>query len=568
MNTVDSELSFLWESLDAYESGYSSELRGRRQAQQEALEERWKRVQMEVAMKALQRDKDALWEENLELQRRLDEQEGHLMQLHRKLDKTQTSVPVQLERSSPCGTSNEESIFEPTACAVNYFADAIDHQRELYNNLKRQHDRLQSHLRTKEAALINAEEENKLVRDELLALQKHIKSHESEAESLLSSGFLNKHRNPVATLQEYTREHASSENLISSLNESHPLDILRHRLLNIDGITFELFCCSLFLSIGYSVKHCGGPNDLGIDFELKEKDTQKTWRGVGQCKRYNRKISSQDIREFTGSMLSYGCHTGYFLTTSTFTRDALQAKQKAVDKNISIELWDINDICTIISNQDKVNMLLHELDSHTNFLKSRRGIESCSNNRINDQTQNDAKLDDICSMMSDLRLPSSNLLENCDHNASPAKMIKLEGNKENHESTPQKQNQVSDSEMSFKRQLSGQLMMSPPSTPCTVSRLQSNAFRDTPSRESDMWLEEEVDALKMLIKEFKSDESGKVSWSKMEQWLRCNEEKRSSDSEHGGNSYVRCALRPVHFDKEKLRCRWKNECKKVKQVSN
>ena len=95
--------------------------------------------------------------------------------------------------------------------------------------------------------------------------------------------------------------------------------------------------------------------------------------GVGQCKRYNRKIGSHEIREFAGSMVSDGCHTGYFLTTSRFTRDAKLARNKAEEKFIMIELWDIDVICDKVRQGGCAKILLKELDNFSALDTSKSG---------------------------------------------------------------------------------------------------------------------------------------------------------------------------------------------------
>jgi hypothetical protein len=78
----------------------------------------------------------------------------------------------------------------------------------------------------------------------------------------------------------------------------------------------------------------------------------------------------------------------------------------------------------------------------------------------------------------------------------------------------------------------------------------------------ETWRPEEVEALASLAPRFREG-GGSISWIQMEHWLRENEEKKTTDA----NNWEPCALRSVHFEKGKLRSRWKNDTKKLKQMS-
>lgn len=140
-----------------------------------------------------------------------------------------------------------------------------------------------------------------------------------------------------------------SENILQSFDKSSDCLVLRHKLLNLpkDGFAFEQFCCSLFRHMGYRVQHRGMSGDNGIDFDLRSgQKGQALWRAVGQCKNYpTRKITAMDIREFLGAMWPERVHTGYYLTSSCFTCNALETAASLKEQHISVELWDIDEIC-------------------------------------------------------------------------------------------------------------------------------------------------------------------------------------------------------------------------------
>jgi hypothetical protein len=161
---------------------------------------------------------------------------------------------------------------------------------------------------------------------------------------------------PVASLLsdlDYThRQHTDivvSENILQSFDMSSDPLILRHMLLNLpkDGCAFENFCCSLFRHLGYRVQHRGMSGDNGIDFDLKSNQKGQTlWKAVGQCKNYpTRKITAMDIREFLGAMWPEQAHCGFYLTTSSFTLNAVETAASLKKQHISVELWDVDEIC-------------------------------------------------------------------------------------------------------------------------------------------------------------------------------------------------------------------------------
>ncbi|MGB8131223.1 MAG: restriction endonuclease [Candidatus Angelobacter sp.] len=88
-----------------------------------------------------------------------------------------------------------------------------------------------------------------------------------------------------------------------------------HRLT---GPQFESLIASLFRKDGYTVRHCGGTGDEGIDLVLvmgEEKD-------VVQCKRWKGGIGSAVVREFYGSLMHAVARHGFIITTASFSESA------------------------------------------------------------------------------------------------------------------------------------------------------------------------------------------------------------------------------------------------------
>jgi len=84
------------------------------------------------------------------------------------------------------------------------------------------------------------------------------------------------------------------------------------------GLQFEELIASLFRKDGYTVRHCGGTGDEGIDLVLvmgQEKD-------VVQCKRWKNGIGSPILREFYGALMHAGARHGFIITTASFSQSA------------------------------------------------------------------------------------------------------------------------------------------------------------------------------------------------------------------------------------------------------
>jgi HJR/Mrr/RecB family endonuclease len=121
------------------------------------------------------------------------------------------------------------------------------------------------------------------------------------------------------------------------------LQQIYHQIINfpLNGALFESFIALLFQCHGYRPSLRSHSYDNGIDIDLTYADPMKIWKGVVQCKQYTYKIGSHLIREFIGSMLNDGCHSGYVVTTSYYTREAYKTAEVWRQKGNQIELWDM-----------------------------------------------------------------------------------------------------------------------------------------------------------------------------------------------------------------------------------
>ena len=94
-----------------------------------------------------------------------------------------------------------------------------------------------------------------------------------------------------------------------------------HDLVEMPPADFERHIAYIFQEMGYNASVVGGSGDGGIDV-IASKDGEKT---VVQCKRYaiDRTISSPELRNFIGAMTVSQATKGYFVTTASFTKPAM-----------------------------------------------------------------------------------------------------------------------------------------------------------------------------------------------------------------------------------------------------
>ncbi len=114
------------------------------------------------------------------------------------------------------------------------------------------------------------------------------------------------------------------------------------RLRSMSPKEFEHAIADLLVSLGYKdVKVVGGSGDLAVDITAR-KDKYKV---VVQCKRYtSKKVGSPELQMFIGMMLTeYKADKGIFVTTSSFTRDAVRLAERH-----RVELWDGNRLADML----------------------------------------------------------------------------------------------------------------------------------------------------------------------------------------------------------------------------
>jgi restriction system protein len=100
-------------------------------------------------------------------------------------------------------------------------------------------------------------------------------------------------------------------------------DILINQMKQLSPDAFERLCQRILRESGFiQVEVTGRSGDGGIDGRgILQIGGLITFRVIFQCKRYNRNVTSQEIREFKGTMVGRA-EKGLFMTTGAFTRDA------------------------------------------------------------------------------------------------------------------------------------------------------------------------------------------------------------------------------------------------------
>jgi len=119
-----------------------------------------------------------------------------------------------------------------------------------------------------------------------------------------------------------------------------------------------------FEDAGYAI---GKSGDGGIDGIIKE-DRLGLDEIYVQAKRWEGVVGSKEIRNFVGALAGQKASKGVFITTSSFTKDALSYVQAVTSKVILVDgqqlaqlMIDVRDWCFVgeeLSNQTRGSRLL------------------------------------------------------------------------------------------------------------------------------------------------------------------------------------------------------------------
>jgi restriction system protein len=102
------------------------------------------------------------------------------------------------------------------------------------------------------------------------------------------------------------------------------------RLYDLSPREFEQYVARLFRHKGYRVKLRGRSGDQGVDLELAQHDGR---RAVVQCKRYQRTIGPDVVRDLYGTMMHEGVAHAFLVTTADISE---ASRQWAAGKPITL----------------------------------------------------------------------------------------------------------------------------------------------------------------------------------------------------------------------------------------
>lgn len=137
--------------------------------------------------------------------------------------------------------------------------------------------------------------------------------------------------------------HETPEEIIESLNNRITEKVsqdLKRSLKNIHPNRFEELVVDLLLKMGYgnlregAGRVTGGPNDQGID-GIIDQDRLGLDKIYIQAKRWQGAVGSKEIQGFVGALVKHHSDKGVFITTSTFTKEAISFARD-IGKNISL----------------------------------------------------------------------------------------------------------------------------------------------------------------------------------------------------------------------------------------
>ncbi len=125
---------------------------------------------------------------------------------------------------------------------------------------------------------------------------------------------------------------------------------------------FEQLCSAYFTQQGVKNALTGLGADGGIDIRIFDEQTSNVI-SIVQCKRFNNPVSVKLIREFYGVMSSQGISNGFFITTSTFHKNAVEFAS-----NLNVELIDGKELLKRFAQLPlEAQTKLYELATHGDY---------------------------------------------------------------------------------------------------------------------------------------------------------------------------------------------------------
>ena len=152
--------------------------------------------------------------------------------------------------------------------------------------------------------------------------------------------------NDVIAMLEETGAAGASEGISRA-----PLNI--EDLLKLDPYQFEDLILELFRSLGYRAEVTKRTSDGGIDIVARHKPPglSTELKIVIQCKRWkpDRKIGAREVRELADVVIREGASIGILITTSGYTKQALEERNAYERRGILMELWDRDKILKVLA---------------------------------------------------------------------------------------------------------------------------------------------------------------------------------------------------------------------------
>jgi len=94
-------------------------------------------------------------------------------------------------------------------------------------------------------------------------------------------------------------------------------------LQSLEWKRFEELCEAVFNELSLVARNTRFGADGGIDIELYDRNAPDTLVAIAQCKAWSQPVGVKHIREFYGVMVATRISKAYFVTTSSFTPDAI-----------------------------------------------------------------------------------------------------------------------------------------------------------------------------------------------------------------------------------------------------
>lgn len=102
---------------------------------------------------------------------------------------------------------------------------------------------------------------------------------------------------------------------------------------SLSGTDFERLMESYYRDKGYQVERVGGSGDHEVDLILQDK---KGYKIAVQCKRWKKNVGNDIVLRLKAGKQVYGCYDAWIVTTSHFTKAAIQIAEPLNIKLINV----------------------------------------------------------------------------------------------------------------------------------------------------------------------------------------------------------------------------------------